>query len=86
MKHDHSMNCQDVFKVLNEYIDGELGHQLCADVEAHIDSCPDCQIVVNTLKKTIQLYHATGQEVTLPKDVKKRLYERLNLGSHAQQE
>ena len=86
MKHKHKLNCQDILENLNDYIDGELDRQLCSDIEAHIDSCPDCQIVVNTLKKTIQLYQLTSEEIDFPIEVRKRLYKRLDLDAYARKE
>lgn len=79
MKHEHNMNCQEIFQNMSEYIDGELDGQLCAEIEAHIETCPDCKIVIDTLKKTIQLVQISGRETELPKDVRKRLFTRLHL-------
>lgn len=86
MKHEHNLKCRDILTNLNDYIDGDLDRKLCQDIEAHIESCSDCQIVVNTLKKTIKLYQITGQETALPEDVRKRLYARLNLDTDARKE
>ncbi|MBG0784160.1 MAG: zf-HC2 domain-containing protein [Anaerolineaceae bacterium] len=86
MKHDHnhSLGCQDILKNLNAYIDGELDAGVCDQMEAHIDACPDCQIVVNTLKKTIQLYQVDGQDTTLPSETRRRLYACLDLDDYVQ--
>jgi hypothetical protein len=35
--------------------------------------------VVNTTRKTIELYQETGEEVQMPEAVRRRLFERLNL-------
>jgi anti-sigma factor (TIGR02949 family) len=78
------MKCQDILQSLSEYIDGELEARLCSEIEAHIASCPDCKIVVDTLKKTIRLYQISGREIQVPEDVQKRLYSRLNLDDYAQ--
>lgn len=86
MKHEHTMNCQDMLQNLGEYIDGELEDRLCSEIEDHIDSCPDCKIVVNTLKKTIQLYQITGRETHVPEVVHERLFARLNLEDYAKKE
>ena len=86
MKHQHDLNCHDILENLNDYIDGDLDLQICADLEAHISACPDCQVVVNTLKKTLELCQATGHETELPEDVRKRLYARLDLAAYARKE
>lgn len=65
---------------LNEYIDGELPADLCRELEQHLAECPDCQIVYDTLTKTISLYHTLGEtDSTLPPDVETRLFRRLHL-------
>jgi len=86
MTHQHDMDCQDILQNLHAYIDSELGSGLCGDIEAHLHACPDCQIVVNTLKKTIQLYKVDGQQTTLPGEVKKRLLVSLDLENYDNQD
>lgn len=70
--HEHA-NCRETLQQLNAYIDGELDPQLCAQLEAHMESCTDCQIVYNTLEKTIQLCSHDGEKITLPPDARRRL-------------
>ena len=41
--------------------------------------CENCQIVVNTLQKTVYLYQRVGEPPEIPQDVRKRLFKRLNL-------
>jgi hypothetical protein len=41
--------------------------------------CGDCRIVVDTLKKTIYLYHETSVKAEIPLDVRGRLFSRLDL-------
>ncbi|MBG0787990.1 MAG: zf-HC2 domain-containing protein, partial [Anaerolineaceae bacterium] len=50
MTHQHGLECEDLIHHLNDYIDGELDDTLCGKIEAHIESCPNCKVVVNTLK------------------------------------
>jgi anti-sigma factor RsiW len=63
---------------LSDYIDGELEARLCAEIEAHMRDCPDCQVMVDTLRKTVVLYRTHGQ-VEVPADVRSRLYAVLDL-------
>jgi len=80
MNHPHHTNCQEIIQQFNAYIDDELDPLLCAQLETHLESCTDCQIVYNTLKKTIQLCQSDGEEVSLPADVRQRLLASLGLG------
>ena len=78
-EHDYS-RCQSLLASLSDYVDGALGEELCADIERHIAGCRDCHIVVDTLRKTIYLYHATSAEsANVPEVVRERLYRTLNL-------
>lgn len=75
-KHEH---CRDLLSSLGEYVDGTLSADLCSALENHLKGCPRCRVVVNTLKKTVELYHETASETTIPDDVRQRLYKKLNL-------
>lgn len=86
MTHKHDLGCPDILKNLNAYIDGDLDAMLCDQIEAHIDACPNCQIVVNTLKKTIQLYQIDGQETALPNEARRRLFASLDLDDYVRQD
>lgn len=72
-------NCRHLLGSLSDYVDGELEQQLCAELEKHLQGCDDCQIVVDSLRKTISLYRSTAAEAEIPRDVRQRLYRRLNL-------
>ena len=72
------MKCREMLGALSEYIDGELEERLCAEIEAHLQECPDCQVMVDTLRKTVVLYRTRGQ-VEVPADVRSRLYAVLDL-------
>lgn len=72
------MACKDMLGTLSDYIDGELEAELCAEIEQHVAECVNCSIVVDTLKRTVTLYHDHGHEA-LPDDVKQRLLAALDL-------
>ncbi len=75
---DHE-NCRILLDSLSGYVDHELTDELCAEIERHMASCENCRIVVNTLRKTVELYHETAEDIHVPVDVRQRLYVRLNL-------
>jgi anti-sigma factor RsiW len=74
-----SENCRYLLDSLSAYMDGELGDDLCLELERHLADCEDCQVVVDTLRKTITLYRATATPPPVPSDVRERLYKCLNL-------
>jgi anti-sigma factor RsiW len=76
-EHQH---CQEFLGTLSEYIDGTLQQELCAELERHMADCDNCQIVVNTIRKTIELYQETSKAgEDLPEEVRQRLFYRLEL-------
>lgn len=77
MKDD--LNCATFLEELSDYVDGVLGEALCREIERHIADCADCRVVVDTLKKTIYLYHETSVQAVIPTDVRERLFHRLDL-------
>ena len=81
MSHPHARDpqrCREVLGQLNDYVDGALAAGLCRELEQHLAGCPNCQVVVDTLRQTIALYHALDpQPIALPAGVEARLLGRL---------
>jgi anti-sigma factor RsiW len=79
-EHEHQdQDCKQMLSSLGDYVDGTLTPELCAEIERHMHGCKKCRVVVNTLRKTVELYQETAEDTTLPADVRQRLYVRLNL-------
>lgn len=72
-------HCHDLLNSLSEYIDGELDPQVCALIEQHLQGCEDCRVMVDSLRKTVYLYHASSGPTPVPEGVRQRLYRCLNL-------
>jgi len=77
MGHEHAV-CRELLDQLSEYVDGELEAALCAELEAHLATCTNCRVMVDTLRRTIVLYR-TQAPADLPEEVEARLYQVLNL-------
>jgi anti-sigma factor RsiW len=76
MNHAH---CHDLLSSLSEYVDGSLDDSLCAEIEKHMAGCENCRIVIDTLRKTIELYQVTAIQPNVPQEVQTRLFHRLEL-------
>ncbi|MCJ7824474.1 MAG: anti-sigma factor [Anaerolineales bacterium] len=72
-------NCPDLIHELSDYIDGLAAPALCAEIERHLQDCPDCKVMVDTLRKTITLYQEQEEKSSFPADVRMRLYRVLDL-------
>ncbi len=79
------LDCGAFLDSLSEYVDGVIDSALCAEIEDHIADCDDCRVVVDTLKKTIYLYHKTSEKTVIPVDVRERLFHRLDLDDFVQE-
>jgi anti-sigma factor RsiW len=66
------MKCQDLLKMLNEYVDGTVDPALCEEFERHMAGCNPCQVVVDNIRKTITLYKQ-GEPCELPPHLHDRL-------------
>ncbi len=81
---DHS-KCQSLLGSLSDYVDGTLAEGLCEEIERHIAECQNCHVVVDTLRKTISLYHESAAEAgEVPGVVRERLFRTLNLDDYLQ--
>ncbi|MCL5996633.1 MAG: zf-HC2 domain-containing protein [Chloroflexi bacterium] len=76
--HDHQ-SCRHLLKSLSDYVDGTLDESLCVEIEKHMGECERCQIVIDTLRKTVELYRDMAPAPPVPEDVRARLFVRLDL-------
>jgi predicted anti-sigma-YlaC factor YlaD len=78
MMHSHE-ECRQLLNSLSDYVDGDLQQELCDEIELHMKDCENCQIVVDTLSKTVSLYQTSSEAAVVPDDVRQRLFHRLDL-------
>lgn len=81
-EHVHTPQCKQLMSNLSDYIDGDLQSELCRTIEEHLLNCENCQIVVNTMKKTIEIYKNAPSSSELPQDVRERLFFKLQLDDY----
>jgi anti-sigma factor RsiW len=70
------VNCKKVIIELTNYLDGVLDSSIRIDLEEHLARCTDCRVVVDTTRKTIQIF-CKSEPVPLPEDVRERLHAAL---------
>lgn len=66
------LTCKEFLDGLSDYLDGTLEGELRQQLEAHVTECPNCWVIVDTTKKTIQVYK--GME---PQSIPQALHSRL---------
>jgi len=76
-------NCKSLLGSLSDYVDGTAKEEFCQELERHLSDCENCRIVVDTLKKTVHLYHS-NTDTALPVSVRERLFKSLDLDDYLQ--
>ena len=71
--HDHK-HCLEMFEKLSEYIDGELDHATCAEIQKHAEDCVACFSCLETLKRTVALCKNV-KEQPIPSNLSEKLKE-----------
>jgi len=71
------VNCRGLIREISAYLDGELSPELLAEIEVHLERCKDCRVIVDTTRKTIEIYYR-AQPLPLPTDVRERLHQALS--------
>jgi anti-sigma factor RsiW len=70
------LTCKDFLKELSDYLDESLDAELRAKLEHHITECPNCWVIADTTRKTIQFYKGMDP-YPIPSDVESRLMKAL---------
>jgi anti-sigma factor RsiW len=70
------MKCEELLKLLNEYVDGTVDPAICAEFDQHMAGCNPCQMVVDNIRKTITLYQ-NGQPYVMPISFREKLHQSL---------
>jgi predicted anti-sigma-YlaC factor YlaD len=70
------VNCKKVILELTNYLDGVMDSTIRIDLEQHLARCKDCRLVIDTTRKTIQIF-CNSEPVPLPEDVRTRLHAAL---------
>jgi predicted anti-sigma-YlaC factor YlaD len=66
------LTCKAFLQELNDYLDEKVDKELKAHLEEHVNNCPNCWVICDTTKKTIQVFKGMEQKV-IPQNVHDRL-------------
>ena len=70
------LTCKEFLQELNDYLDESIDSELRKRLEAHITECPNCFVIFDTTKRTVQVYKGMQQQ-NIPDDVRGRLMQAL---------
>jgi predicted anti-sigma-YlaC factor YlaD len=67
------MTCTEFLKILDDVIDESLAVETRVEIEAHLKKCGHCEVVLNTTRKTIEIYRC-HEIYELPVEVNERMH------------
>jgi anti-sigma factor RsiW len=67
------VKCKGLLAELADYLDELLDPALRAEIEEHLVKCKKCRVVVNTTKKTIEIF-CNSEPMPLPSEMSQRLH------------
>jgi len=70
------ITCKDFLRELSDYLDDATDPALRAELERHINECPNCWVICDTTRKTIQVYKGMDLH-PLPETVHQKLMDAL---------
>jgi anti-sigma factor RsiW len=70
------LTCKQFLQELNDYLDPSGDAEMKRRLESHVTECPNCFVIVDTTKRTLQVYKGIEPQ-TIPEDVKARLLKAL---------
>jgi anti-sigma factor RsiW len=70
------LTCKDFLRELSDYLDESIDAEVRAKLEDHITACPNCWVIADTTRRTIQIYKGM-EPYPVPADVQERLMEAL---------
>lgn len=68
-------SCRKLLSELSNYLDGEAEAQVRAELEEHIGRCPDCWVIFDTTRKTIQIVQGCCEPYPLPQTLHEKLQD-----------
>ena len=66
------LTCKDFLSELSDYLDERTDAELRAKLERHITECPNCWVIADTTRRTIQIYKGMAP-YPIPSEVENRL-------------
>lgn len=79
------LTCKDFLGELSDYLDETIDAELRSKLERHITECPNCWVIADTTRKTIQIYKGM-EPYPIPPDVESRLMKALEAKIAAKQQ
>ncbi len=70
------LTCKQFLQELGDFLDETLDPEIRANLQRHVNECPNCWVVCNTTEKTLRVFK--GMEAkAVPSDIQARLFSAL---------
>ncbi|HEY1805633.1 MAG TPA: zf-HC2 domain-containing protein [Terracidiphilus sp.] len=70
------MTCTEFLQILDDVIDQSIAAETRAEIEAHLKKCGHCEVVLNTTRKTIEIFRC-HEIYEVPAEVSQRLHTKI---------
>ena len=70
------LTCKEFLEGLNDFLDETADREIRTNLEKHVTECPNCWVIFDTTKKTLQVFKGLEPKV-IPADVHDRLLRAL---------
>jgi anti-sigma factor RsiW len=67
------VTCKEFLASLDDLIDGTVSAEMRSELEAHLGRCGHCEVILNTTRKTIEIYRS-HEIYELPSTLQERLH------------
>jgi RNA polymerase sigma-70 factor (ECF subfamily) len=58
--------CPDILTLFSQHLEDEIGPDVCAAMERHLEDCPRCRATCDSLKRTLALCRTTDADIAVP--------------------
>jgi hypothetical protein len=70
------VTCTEFLAILDDVIDQSIAAETRSEIETHLKKCGHCEVVLNTTRKTIEIYRC-HEIYELPTEVSDRLHAKI---------
>ena len=70
------LTCKQFLAELSDFLDETLGATERKNLEDHINECPNCWVIADTTRKTIEVYKC-HTPISIPTEIRSRLMKAL---------
>lgn len=60
------MSCKDTIHLICWYLEGKLSAPVTSEIERHLSDCPNCQLVLDAAKGTLEQYFSADRADASP--------------------